>query len=104
LEEFLPGDDPRKFDDEVFQLDLAYEETSAYFLGKEIGHLATELELAKVDSFLAVLRDESHSTLAQSKMLISAPASWQKDQRILLRMLDVFAQGLRFGGTGRKLR
>ena len=104
LEEFLPGDDPRKFDDEVFQLGLAYEETSAHFLGKEIGHLATELELAKVDSFLAVLRDESHPTLAQSKMLISAPASWQKDQRILLRMLDVFAQGLRFGGTGRKLR
>jgi hypothetical protein len=35
-------------------------------------------------------------------MLISAPASWQKDQRILLRMLDVFDQGLRFGGSGRK--
>jgi len=63
-----------------------------------------EVELAKVDSFLDILRDESHPTLAQSKMLISAPASWQKDQRILLRMLDVFVQGLRIGGTGRKLR
>ncbi|MGA2261230.1 MAG: nucleotidyl transferase AbiEii/AbiGii toxin family protein [Acidobacteriota bacterium] len=104
LEEFLTDDDPRRFDDEVFQLGLGYEETSAFFLGKEIGHIVNEAELAKVNSFLAILRDESHPTLAQSKMLISAPASWQKDQRILLRILDVFVQGLRIGGTGRKLR
>ena len=94
LEEFLT-DDPRRFDDVVFELGLAYEETSAFFLGKEIGHIVNEEELAKVSSSLAVLRDESHSTLAQSKMPISAPPSWQKDQKILLRKLDVFDQGLR---------
>ena len=95
LEEFLTDEDPRRFDDIVFDLGLAYEETSAFFLGKEIGHLVNEEERAKVSSFLTILRDESHSTLAQSKMLISAPASWQKDQNILLGRLDVFDQGLR---------
>lgn len=95
LDEFLSDDNPRRFDDEVFQLSLAYEETSAFFLGKEIGYIVNEAERAKVNSFLALLRDESHPTLAQSKMLISAPASWQKDQNILLRRLDVFDQGLR---------
>jgi len=39
LDEFLTDDDPRRFDDEVFQLNLAYEETSAFFLGKEIGQI-----------------------------------------------------------------
>ena len=95
LEEFLSDDDPRRFDDEVFRQGLAYEETSAFFLGKEIGRIVNEAERAKVNSFLDILRDESHSSLAQSKMLISAPASWQKDQHILFRKLDVFAQGMR---------
>ncbi len=104
LEEFLSDDDPRRFDDEVFHLGLAYEETSAFFLGKEIGHIVNETERAKVHSFLTILRDESHSSLAQSKMLISAPTSWKKDQRILLRRLDVFDQGLRFGGRNRSPR
>ncbi len=95
LEEFLTDEDPRRFDDMVFELGLAYEEASAFLLGKEIGHIVNEEELAKVSSFLTILRDESHPTMAQSKMLISAPASWQKDQNILLRRLDVFDQGLR---------
>jgi predicted nucleotidyltransferase len=98
LEEFLTDDDARRFDDMVFQLGLAYEETSAFFLGKEIGHIVNEQEFEKVISFLTILRDESHPTLAQSKMLISAPPSWQKDQNILLRRLDVFDQGLRLKG------
>ena len=61
-----------------------------------------EAELTKVNSFVSTLRDESHPTLAQSKMLISAPSSWQKDQNILLRRLDVFDQGLRLSDAGRK--
>jgi len=39
LDEFLTDDDPRRFDDEVFQLNLTYEETSAFSLGKEIGQI-----------------------------------------------------------------
>jgi predicted nucleotidyltransferase len=95
LEEFLSEDDPKRFDDIVFELGLAYEEASAFFLGKEIGHIVNEEELEKITSFITILRDESHPTMAQDKMLISAPPSWQKDQKILLRRLDAFDQGLR---------
>jgi len=95
LEEFLVDDDPRRFDDEVFQLGLAYEETSAFFLGKEIGKIANEIELAKINAFLEILRDDSHATLAQSRMLIASPASWRKDPKVLLQRLEVFDKGLR---------
>jgi predicted nucleotidyltransferase len=95
LEEFLSDDDPRRFDDEVFQLGLAYEETSAFFLGKEIGMITNELELAKINSFLAIMHNESHPTLAQTKMLMAAPVSWQKDPEVLLKRLAAFDQGLR---------
>jgi hypothetical protein len=61
--------------------------------------IVNEAELAKVNSFVSIVRDESHPTLAQSKMLISAPASWQRDPQILLRKLDVFDQGLRLKGN-----
>ncbi len=56
-----------RHDDIVFELGLAYEETSAFFLGKEIGHIVNEEELAKVSSFLTILRDESHPIMAQAK-------------------------------------
>ena len=95
LEEFLAEDDPRRFDDEVFQSGLSYEETSAFFLGKEIGKITNEAELARINAFLEILRDESHATLAQSKMLIASPASWRKDPTILLQRLDVFDKGIR---------
>jgi predicted nucleotidyltransferase len=95
LEEFLPEDDPRRFDDEVFQMGLAYEETSAFFLGKEIGRITNETELAEINSFLDIVRDESHPTFAQSKMIVSAPASWNKDPRILIDRIAIFERGLR---------
>jgi predicted nucleotidyltransferase len=98
VEEFLAEDDPRRFNDEVFQLGLTYEEASAFFLGKEIGLIAKEMELAKINSFLEIMRDESHPTLAQSRMLIVAPVSWRKDPKILLKRLEVFDQGLRASG------
>jgi predicted nucleotidyltransferase len=104
LDEFLAEDDPSKFDDEVFQSGLAYEETSAFFLGKEIGKIANETELAKINAFLEILRDASHATLAQSRMLIASPVSWRKDPKVLLRRLEVFDKGLRSRGHGRNLR
>jgi predicted nucleotidyltransferase len=103
LEEFLAEDDPRRFDDEVFQSGLAYEETSAFFLGKEIGKIANEAELARINAFLEILRDESHATFAQSRMLIASPASWQKEPEILLRRLEVFDKGLRSQSHGQNL-
>jgi predicted nucleotidyltransferase len=104
LEEFLAEDDPRRFDDEVFQSGLAYEETSAFFLGKDIGKITNEAELARINAFLEILRDESHTTLAQSRMLIASPASWRKDPKLLLQRLEVFDKGLRSRNPGQNWR
>lgn len=94
MEEFLAEEDPRRFDDEVFLSGLTYEETSAYFLGKDIGQIVNATESAKVDAFLEILRDESHPTLAQTRMLMASPASWRKSPKVLLQRLEVFAKGL----------
>jgi predicted nucleotidyltransferase len=104
LEEFLAEDDPRRFDDEVFQSGLAYEETSAFFLGKEAGKITNEAELAGINAFLEILRDESHTTLAQSRMLIVSPESWRKDPKLLLQRLEVFDKGLRSRSHGQNWR
>jgi len=97
LEEFLAEDDPGRFADDAFRYGLAYEETSAFFLGKAIGRMVNEIERGKIDSFLTIVRDESDPNLTQSRMLLSGPASWKKDEQILLGRLDAFDRGLRLG-------
>jgi len=97
LENFLPDEDPRRFENEGFDLGLDYEETSPFYLGKEIGHLVNELEQDKINSFLNMIRNESDPNASQSRMLLEGPPSWQKDPRILLGRLDAFILGLSIG-------
>lgn len=101
IDECLPEDDPRRFADEAFQFGLSYEDTSAFFLGREIGSIVNETEHNAVNSFVAIVRDESDPLLTQTKMALSGPAAWRKDPRILLKRLHAFDRGLSFGGSGR---
>jgi predicted nucleotidyltransferase len=96
VEEFLPADDQRRYSDEVFDLHLSYEETSAFCLGKEMGSIANERELCEISSFVAMLRNVSDPNATQSRML-QGSAAWRRDPRILLKSLDAFDKGLRLG-------
>jgi predicted nucleotidyltransferase len=94
IEEFLPEGDDRRFADEVFRLGLAYEQTSAFFLGKEIGSIVNGPERKKVAAFVSLVRDEADPNATLTRMAALGPASWRKDTRVLLGRLDAFERGL----------
>lgn len=93
IDQFLSEDDQRRFSDEVFELGLEYEDTSAFFLGKEIRSITNEIELKEVTSFISMARDYRDPSATQSRML-SGPTSWRGDPRILLKRLDAFDKGM----------
>jgi len=94
IEGFLAEDDGRRFADEVFELGLQYEETCAFFLGKEISSMVNEAEREKVASFISRVRDEADPNATLIRMVQMGPASWQRDPQILLSRLDAFERGL----------
>jgi predicted nucleotidyltransferase len=96
VEEFLPVNDQRRYADEVFDLHLSYEESSAFCLGKEIGSIANERELNEISSFIVMVRNDSDPNVTQSRML-QGSAAWRRDPRNLMKSLDAFDMGLRLG-------
>jgi hypothetical protein len=63
--------------------------------------MVNEMERNAVNSFVAIVRNESDPLSTQSKMALSGPASWRKDPRILLERLDALDRGLSFESSGR---
>jgi predicted nucleotidyltransferase len=96
VEEFLPINDQRRYADEVFDLHLSYEESSAFCLGKEIGSIANERELNEISSFMVMVRNDSDPHATQSRM-IQGSAAWRRDPRNLMKSLDALDMGLRLG-------
>jgi predicted nucleotidyltransferase len=96
MEEFLPADDPRRYSDEIFDLQLSYEETCAFCLGKEIGLIVNERELKEVLSFTAMVRDDNDPIAAKSRMLQES-AAWRQNPQLLMKNLDAFDTGVRLG-------
>lgn len=96
IEEFLPADDQRRYSDEIFDLQLSYEETGAFCLGKEIGLIANERELKKVLSFTTMARDDREPIATKSRMLQES-AAWRQNPHLLMKNLDAFDTGVRLG-------
>jgi hypothetical protein len=96
VEEFLPGDDQRRYSDEIFDLQLSYEETSAFCLGKEIGLIVNEQELKEVLSFIAMARNDNDPIATKSRMLQES-AAWRQNPQLLMKSLDAFDAGVRLG-------
>jgi predicted nucleotidyltransferase len=93
IEEFLPADDPRRYSDEIFDLQLSYEETGAFCLGKEIGSIVNEKELKKVLSFTAMARDDNDPIATKTRM-VQESAAWRHNPQLLMKSLDAFDIGL----------
>jgi predicted nucleotidyltransferase len=96
MEEFLPVDDQRRYSDEIFDLHLNYEETSAFCLGKEIGLIVNDRELKNVLSFTAMVRNDSDPIATQGRMLRES-AAWRQNPQLLMKSLDAFDIGVRLG-------
>jgi predicted nucleotidyltransferase len=96
MEEFLPADDPRRYSDEIFDLKLSYEETSAFCLGKEIGSIVNEREQKEVLSFIAMARDDNDPIATKTRMLQES-AAWRQNPQLFTKCTDAFNTGVHLG-------
>jgi predicted nucleotidyltransferase len=93
FEGFLSETDERRFADEVFTQGLHYEETSAYYLGKEINLIVNPAERDAVSKFVTTVSDENGSSRALGRMAQLGPVGWQRDPDIVLNRLNAFDRG-----------
>ena len=91
LEEAISADDERRWSDEILAAQLAFEVTSAFILGQEIGRFSRDLERALVAEFVACARANRFATLSELARL--APRAWRKDEDTALALLEALAAG-----------
>jgi predicted nucleotidyltransferase len=93
LEHYLRNDDDRRYSREVLELELDFEDVSAFLLGRDMGEIVGDLERQTVASFVAGLRDEQDSGATQARMLRLGPATWRNSHAVLLDRLRAFDLG-----------
>lgn len=91
LEEFLAPESERRFADDVFDASLNYDDTSAYWLGRDMRDLVNPEERAIVDRFVEVVGDETREMHA--RMLQVGPQKWLRRSTELAKRLDAFRLG-----------
>jgi len=94
LESHVPPDDARRFAAKVQDAQIAYENASAYLLGRDIARLTNQQERKVVDDFVALVRDARHPSATQGRMTRLGPRSWNQDADELLARIDAFVTGL----------
>ena len=95
LTEYLPLDDDRRFSNAVVDLQLEYEEVSAYHLGRDIAEIAGTQEFEAVSRFVCRTLDHDDPAATLAKMARTGPMSWQDDPGVLLGRLRALERGLR---------
>jgi predicted nucleotidyltransferase len=93
LEEYLAADDMRRWDDDVLDMQLPFEEVSAFALGRDMAGFVTERDVHQVQSFLARLYDDRDATC--SRLAALGPPSWERAEEIARARFESFARGLR---------
>ncbi len=96
--DYIGPEDPRRYEDDVFEAELDYEEISAFVLGREIAEFADRGDLQLIERFLARVRDEGDPYATLAKILATGPPSLREDPDELLACLAAFKLGL---GAGR---
>ena len=94
LDEYLPENDDRRFSDDVVDLQLDYEDVSAFRLGRDIANMAGAPELRAVSGFVARVLDERDSAATLARMTRVGPRSWREDPEVLVKRLAAFGRGL----------
>jgi predicted nucleotidyltransferase len=59
LEDYLEPHDHRRWDDDIIEAGIAYEDQSAFALGRDAGSIAGASHLRIIEHFLAVVSDET---------------------------------------------
>jgi predicted nucleotidyltransferase len=94
LEEYIAEDDDRRYSTEVLDRELAFEDVSAFLLGRDVGAVVQEAERQVVDAFLARVCSEGDRAATQARMLQRGPRSWRADPQVLASRLEAFELGL----------
>jgi len=90
FKEYLRADDLRRWEDELIETELAYDDQSAFALGRDVGVIVAEVHRRLIDRFLAAVSDESSAAHAHFARYFAHEASSTK----LSPQLRAFRQGL----------
>lgn len=91
--DYIGPEDPRRYENDIFEAELAYDQVSAFVLGREITEFADRCDLQLIEQFLARVRDEADPNATQAKIMATGPPSL-KDPDDLLACLVAFELGL----------
>ena len=94
LDEYLSSDDERRFSEEVLDAEIAYEHTSAFELGRDLGSMINSDERDALHGFLRLIEDETHPLGTQARMSSSAPIGWRNKPEELLARIHALRLGL----------
>lgn len=94
LTEFIGPEDPRRYSDDVFEADLAYENVSGFLLGREMSRLTTATDQAVIRRFIARVRNTADPYGTQARMADTLPPSSENKADELLDLLEAFERGL----------
>jgi predicted nucleotidyltransferase len=88
--EYLEPDAPRRWEDELIEAQRAYEDQSAFALGRDIGAIAREIHYQVINGFLATVGDESAAAHAG----FARHLAHENSSAILDARLQAFRRGL----------
>jgi predicted nucleotidyltransferase len=90
FKEYLKSADLRRWEDELIETGLAYDDQSAFALGRDIGVIVADVHRRLIDSFLAAVSDESSAAHAHFARYFAGEDSSAR----LSAQLRAFRQGL----------
>ncbi len=97
LDEYLPVDDPRRFEDEIYDAQIDFEDSCAFLLGRDIGGVVDPEERAAVLAFLDMAADEKDPYQTAIKLVRSAPSTWGFELADRERSLETRLGALQLG-------
>lgn len=92
LEEYLAVDDVQRWQDDILDMQLPFEDVSAFVLGRDMASFINERDERPVRSFLARLYDDRDGTC--SRLAALGPRAWENDEEIVRGRFESFARGL----------
>jgi len=93
LTDYVGDTNDRRYDDDILDLGLNFQEISPYLLGRDLSKVVNRVEREAVMRFLEVIRRTDDSMAAQARMLRHAPASWRRDPEQLIVRIAAFERG-----------
>lgn len=92
FDELLATDDPRRFDDDLLDHRVAWDEAGPWVLGRAVAAIARAPHRTRLARFLDAVCDEDQRHHARMRHL--GPAHWRADDTALPRRLGAFRRAL----------